>query len=381
MEDAPGQKPSDRAKRSRELVSSVEESMSDIPRQKLCQIVDGYESHTAETGRDLLEDPALCEALLNDLCGKHKREIFVLVTALEEGTVASLPSQPSDLPLETRLAQLTQRLANSRALTETAARWAVESWVLALGLVDVQRGLGFLSEGRWHDAIYELSRVVRITPGSISARVALAKACQWQGRLDDAVSEFRTVLRIDPHCIEARLGLGDVSYQRKRWDDAVRQYEAAVEIDSSCARAHYGLGRAYQMEGSLGRAARELQSALKIDPGICEAHFYLGCVYWQQGQQPQAIEEYGSVVQSEPELLASEAEHCEQSDDFEKAVAIYKLLTETFPNNSTWKNAFELTRDYSKALTASHSRGVEQARALLARVIARRPDYKRAARY
>lgn len=32
-------------------------------------------------GHALGEDPSRCEAMLRDLCGQHKREIFILVSA------------------------------------------------------------------------------------------------------------------------------------------------------------------------------------------------------------------------------------------------------------------------------------------------------------
>ena len=99
--------------------------MNNLPRQKLREIV---------TQRNVVDDPRLCEALLRDLCGEHRREIFVLVAALKERVAADLLASQAGVPHAVVLTRLTQRLQDNLALTEEAARWAVDSWALALGL-------------------------------------------------------------------------------------------------------------------------------------------------------------------------------------------------------------------------------------------------------
>jgi len=103
--------------------------MNDLPRQKLCEIV-------AQYGHSLGDDPRRTEALLRDFCGEYKREIFVLVSALGERVAADLLASRDSVPHEVLLAQLTRRLRDNLALAEDAARWAVESWALALGVIE-----------------------------------------------------------------------------------------------------------------------------------------------------------------------------------------------------------------------------------------------------
>ena len=49
--------------------------MNDGPRQTLRELVARY-------GRGLCSDARRCEGLLRDLCGGHRREINILVSAL-----------------------------------------------------------------------------------------------------------------------------------------------------------------------------------------------------------------------------------------------------------------------------------------------------------
>jgi hypothetical protein len=102
------------------------DSLNNIPRQKLCEIITEY-------GRAVYEDPQYCKGLLLDLCGENKREINVLITVLEERVVAELLWASESVPQEVVLARLIRRVCENRGLAEDAARWGVESWALALG--------------------------------------------------------------------------------------------------------------------------------------------------------------------------------------------------------------------------------------------------------
>ncbi|MFO1422242.1 MAG: formylglycine-generating enzyme family protein [Candidatus Competibacteraceae bacterium] len=101
--------------------------MHDLPRQKLRELLVQY-------GRSLCDDPRRCEALLKDYCGQYKREIFVLISALKNRVAEDLINASAGVPLTLVMGRLSQRLKDELGLAEDAARWAVESWALALGL-------------------------------------------------------------------------------------------------------------------------------------------------------------------------------------------------------------------------------------------------------
>jgi WD40 repeat protein len=102
--------------------------MNDLPRRTLSELVVRY-------GPSLGDDPRRTEGLLRDFCGEHKREIFVLVSAAEEQVPADLLALQDSVPHKILLAQLTRRLQDNLALARDAARWGVESWALALGMI------------------------------------------------------------------------------------------------------------------------------------------------------------------------------------------------------------------------------------------------------
>jgi nitrous oxidase accessory protein NosD len=102
--------------------------MNDLPRQKLRELV-------ARHGRSLVGDRRRCEGLLRDYCGRHRREVSVLVSALEEHAPHDLLAAPAGTPRGVLLARLARRLSDNLALSAGAAEWSVNSWALALGVI------------------------------------------------------------------------------------------------------------------------------------------------------------------------------------------------------------------------------------------------------
>lgn len=102
--------------------------MDDAPRQTLRALV-------ARHGTGLCSDARRCEALLRDLAGAHRREVNILVSALKERVPLDLLAGQSAMPRGLLLARLAKRLEDHLGLTGEAARWAVDSWALALGVV------------------------------------------------------------------------------------------------------------------------------------------------------------------------------------------------------------------------------------------------------
>jgi glucose/arabinose dehydrogenase len=102
--------------------------MHDEPRRTLAALITHY-------GRALCDDPRRTEALLRDLCPEHRREVNVLVSGLRERVPVDLLAPSDGLPSAVLLGRLAQRLEDHVGLAPAAARWAVESWALALDVV------------------------------------------------------------------------------------------------------------------------------------------------------------------------------------------------------------------------------------------------------
>ena len=86
-------------------------------------------------GTSLCDDTKRCKAMLNDLCPTARREIRLLISALEEEVGSTLLRPPNGMPVEMLLQQLIKKLHEELSLQQEAAHWAVETWALALSVI------------------------------------------------------------------------------------------------------------------------------------------------------------------------------------------------------------------------------------------------------
>lgn len=101
--------------------------MSDVARRALCDVI-------AAQKPDIVQDPKKLERLLRDECPRFPLQIQLLLRALRAGLVGDiylLPLGERDWP--SLSGPLVAKLAESLAIPERDARWAVESWAVALG--------------------------------------------------------------------------------------------------------------------------------------------------------------------------------------------------------------------------------------------------------
>ena len=100
--------------------------MTDDARETLRELV-------ALHGESMLEDPARCRALLLDHC-EGRLEVSLLTMALEEDIPRLLRNNDDGTPTAGLLDRLSRRLEAARGLAPASARWAVESWAVAVGV-------------------------------------------------------------------------------------------------------------------------------------------------------------------------------------------------------------------------------------------------------
>jgi len=75
------------------------------------------------------------ERALGERCPDHAREIALIVLALQNGIVSEMFRLRNRLILSILLPKLIRWLARQSDLAQYEAKWAVESWAIALGLL------------------------------------------------------------------------------------------------------------------------------------------------------------------------------------------------------------------------------------------------------
>jgi formylglycine-generating enzyme required for sulfatase activity len=229
--------------------------MNNEPREKLRELIIEY-------GRSLCDDPRRCEALLKDYCGQYKREIFVLISALKNRVAEDLLKTSAGVPHVLLLARLIKRLEDELGLAETAAKWAVESWALALGVID------------------QPMPVIKPDPAPPPPPVAIPSPPLKKGGEGGFLSVFRDRLRDGspgPEMIVIPAGgfwMGSPESEAERRGDehrhrvltarpfAIGQYAVTFEeYDRFCA----DLGRTKSGDGSWGRGNRPVINVSWVD--------------------------------------------------------------------------------------------------------------------
>jgi nitrous oxidase accessory protein NosD len=112
--------------------------MTSSPRDVLIEIV-------AKHGEALLASALRTEGLLKDYCGEFRREIFVLVSCLRVGVVEQLRRQ-SGPSVKLVCARLALKLEQNLAISSDVAKWGVESWAIALGLLQPETATARLGD-------------------------------------------------------------------------------------------------------------------------------------------------------------------------------------------------------------------------------------------
>ena len=100
--------------------------MNEALRQKLCDIVSTH-------GTAVADDPTRCGELLRQSAPEDGDGVEALLCALKAHVPARLALLTEPLALAPLTAGLVRRLVEEQGLNEQNARWAVESWAIALG--------------------------------------------------------------------------------------------------------------------------------------------------------------------------------------------------------------------------------------------------------
>jgi hypothetical protein len=102
--------------------------VNDLCRDTLCRIVANFGDH-------VWSEPGRCEALIREFCEGYDAETQALLTALRRKVPGDLLEWSRSVPPADAVAKLTARLQAAGDMFPASAKWAVESWALALGVV------------------------------------------------------------------------------------------------------------------------------------------------------------------------------------------------------------------------------------------------------
>jgi hypothetical protein len=237
--------------------------MHNEPRQQLCQLI-------AQYGRTLSEDPRRCGALLKDYCGQYKREIFILVNALENRVATELLNASAGVPEVVLLSRLSKRLEDELGLAETAAKWAVETWALALGVISQPLAI-----------VAQISQQPQILSQQFNQIVSNPSSKSWPSNYKSSILFFNGKLDIESRQDSLCLSASDpkkwqkapcfISLNRQEISDFILLINKCDEI---CKK---GNGNLMNIVGTIGS---DYYSTGKLDFRVCNNSVSEFCIHF-----------------------------------------------------------------------------------------------------
>jgi ATP-dependent 26S proteasome regulatory subunit len=123
------------------------------------------------------------------------------------------------------------------------------------------------------DHIGQLREAVRISPGNVPLRQALADALMGVGRFEEAETEYRTALGLAPGEAGLKLGLARAFQQQGKSNHALVVLEDLVKSREAPARAHVQYARLLATLGEVEQAVEQYRAGVEKDPAVADAAF------------------------------------------------------------------------------------------------------------
>jgi tetratricopeptide (TPR) repeat protein len=140
-----------------------------------------------------------------------------------------------------------------------------------------------LEQGRFDEALTNLSAATRINPLYQPAQFNLGFILLLRGQTEDAIEHLSAAVRLDPNDVDSRTVLADALSRAGRHGEAVAHYGAAVRLEPENPGLHTNLGNELARLGNYEQAVSHYREALRLRPGDALAHYNLGLALEQQG--------------------------------------------------------------------------------------------------
>jgi Tfp pilus assembly protein PilF len=174
------------------------------------------------------------------------------------------------------------------------------------------RGRRGVERGDPEAALADLQELLASRPGFADAHYWVGLAHERQGQLDLAEQSLAEALRLNPGYVEARLALACICEQKGEWPRARALAESARaaaapgrgRLDATTlgklANLHAALGDAYREAGALRDAADSYRRALDHGPGFHDVRLRLAAVLREAGLPRQSLAELERILRADP---------------------------------------------------------------------------------
>jgi tetratricopeptide (TPR) repeat protein len=203
--------------------------------------------------------------------------------------------------------------------------------------VHYKLGLSHLGRQELGLAHKHLSAAVAAKPQYVSARLALACACDLLARHDEALQQVDAVLGMEQskaHRAALASAAGFCLERQGAYGFAAFRYEQALTEGSQDAFAHYRLAAIYLAHNELEKAVDHHRAILEVEPQEQAVRTSLAHLLQLLGRHKEAVWEYEKALCMEPdswELQLELADQLQRMGDSDQAVVHLRSLVGQHP--------------------------------------------------
>lgn len=182
------------------------------------------------------------------------------------------------------------------------------------------KGLAFLSTGKYPEAVEALKQSVRINPNDAKSYLKLGLAYSVQGQNKETVAALKMAIQIRPEAVDAQgyYHLGHAYAGLGKHKDALQAFKQALytrraeAVDGSkpenappIDQLHLGIGTMHYNLRRHYEAIEELRKAIELNPKLGEAYYVVSLAYLAVGNRT-AAENLHKTLQSLDAKLAKQ---------------------------------------------------------------------------
>ena len=197
------------------------------------------------------------------------------------------------------------------------------------------RGVGFLLQTKFDQAIVEFNEALRIDPTYKRSYNSRGNAWKGKGELDIAIADYNEAIRLDPNFAFPYNGRANAWYNKGEWDRAIADYDEVIRLDPSLAAPYANRGMAWRGKGDLDRALADENEALRRDPKNVVVYANRGEIWRLKGDLDRALIEQEQSVRLDPKSplpFLSRGDTYRYRGDFNRAFADYDQALRLTPD-------------------------------------------------
>jgi eukaryotic-like serine/threonine-protein kinase len=146
-----------------------------------------------------------------------------------------------------------------------------------------------MSDGRFQEALAEISRAQELDPLSIPNNMILGWILGTAGRFDQSVEQLRKTLEMDPNFILGHHRLGMFYEQQGKYDDAIAEFKQVINLSGGKPLGIAALARAYALAGKRDESQKNLAELQEMSKQRYVSPVSIAIIYAALGDKDRAF--------------------------------------------------------------------------------------------